>query len=176
MLQEFLGKPIATQDLASHLPKESFEHLKKIGRLSTISDRLIFREKNSYRPWESVMITKLIEPGFSIEKFLSGLLDCVEKPFLLNIDFHFLILCPDSENEYRNLRFQSGSKASSVNNCVKIMLPEHETVLKKQFQEMSAISLLDDVFIAHSRLFGYIGSGLRPHSLLSVLVHIQKFD
>ena len=174
-IREFLGEPITEAEIENYLPSETYNYLKRIGRLHTCCDKLIFREKNKFRPWDTCTITKLITEKFDINQFLTDLVFCIEDNYLIWIDFHFLLLIPDDE-EGATLRFQSGSKASSINKQVKITLCAHEENLLREFKQISNVNLLNEVFYSHSELFGFKASGLRPHSLVSILVHIQKFD
>ena len=179
LITNCLGDPIPLEKISNHLPQETFEFLNKLGRIDTIADRLHIRKRNKFRPWDSVVFTKILTANFEILKFLTELIQCIELPYMIWIDFHFCILCPGSgEQEFseRVLRFQSGSKASSINKTFKIKDSKSENALLSEFSNMNSLNLLNEVFFSHSQLFGYASSGLRPHSLISILVHLQKFD
>ena len=179
-ITSIFDEKITEEKLENFLPEEAFNFLKKNSHLKTISDRLIFRDSNQYRPFSTCTITKFILPETNVVNFLTDLVEILTPDFLIFIDFHFLIQCPSSGDEDSSedliLKFQRGSKSSSINEILKISNSKDIDLLLEALKNNTNSDFLNQVFISHSELFEYRGSGLRPYLLLSLLVHIQKIN
>ncbi len=152
-----------------------FDFLKSQNRLKTISDSIVFTDKNRYRPTDKVRITKTLTKSTDISQTIFDICSALSDDFLIFVDFHFLFVIPENEEEDgATFKFQGGSKASSMNDVIKITSSEDFNLFYEQFRTMSQADFLNSVFEHHSELFNYRGSGLMPHSLLSLLLHIQK--
>ena len=171
---------IDEEKLQTLLPEEIFDFLKKNAYLKTIKDRVIFRDSNQYRPFSTCTLTKFILPETNVVNFLTDLVESLTPDFLIFIDFHFLIQLPSSDEENPSddllLKFQRGSKSSSINEILKVSNSKDLEALLDPIKNFSNSDFLNKVFITHSELFDYRGSGLRPYLLLSLLVHIQKIN
>ena len=171
---------IDEEKIQTTLPEDVFNFLKKNSHLKTIKDRVIYRDPNLYRPYATCTITKFILPEMNIQQILSDLAESLTPDFLIFLDFHFLIMCQASSEEEPSdelcLKFQRGSKSSSVNEILKISNSKDLDLLLESFKNFENSDFLNKAFISHSELYDYRGSGLRPYSLLSILVHVQKIN
>ena len=52
------------KNVQDYLEPHVFDFLQKENNLQTIVDKAIFRPKNAYRPYESIVFTKFLEPNF----------------------------------------------------------------------------------------------------------------
>ena len=164
------------EDYSNLLPEEVYNFLKKKNNLRTIKDQLIYSKANMYRLYESYRLTKFLRSDFEIIKFLDSLLSEITPPYLVFIDFHFLIEIStvNTETEQKNnfddtlgnipkqLKFQNATKASSVNNVIKIFNSTDYESLNNEFKNFSSNDLLNKAFIQHSELFDYHSSGMKP--------------
>ena len=171
---------IDEEKIQTLLPEDIFDFLKKNVHLKTIKDRVIFRDSNQYRPFSTCTLTKFILPETNIVNLLTDLVESLTPDYLIFIDGHFLIQVPTSDEENPSddltLKFQRGSKSSSINDILKISNSKDLEALLDPIKNYSNSDFLNSLFISHSELFDYRGSGLRPYFLLSLLVHIQKIN
>ena len=160
------------------LPENIYNFLRENDHLKTIKDRIFFKEANSFRPFSTCTFTKFITPDFDVRLLIAELGEILNPDFLIFIDFHFLIEVPnsaeESESEKLLLKFQRGSKTSSINEQIKISSSDDFDLLLSAIKNFTNADFLNEAFLTHSELFEYRGSGLRPYSLLSLLVHLQK--
>ena len=173
-LKTCLNEKVSVQNLSEYLPEETYEFIKSKHRLSTVTDQIIYFEKSPVRPYESFRLTKFITPDFSINTFIDDISASISGQYLIFIDCHFLILCPSDDDNTIVLKFQQGSKASSFNDVMKVVDQEDHSSFMKQFKDLTPPDVLNECFNSHVDLFDYRGSGLRPHSLLAVLINVQK--
>ena len=125
-------------------------------------------------------ITKCLTPEFDISECVKSICGCLTGRYLVFIDAHFLIQLPNDEEDFDDkgevqLKFQQGSKASSFNSQIKIGTNQDYDTLVSEFENKTLSDILNLAFEHHKDLFDYYNSGLRPYSLLSLLMHIQKF-
>ena len=165
------------EKLKTILPDYIFTFLKEKDHINTIQDRIIFREANDFRPFSTCIFTKFLLSEIDIKTLLTDLAEILAPPYLIFLDFHFLITCKGDEGDVSSepvFKLQRGSKASCINETIKIFNLSDLDNLLNSFKGFDTADFLNQAFITHSDLFDYRGSGLRPHSLLSLLVHVQK--
>ena len=175
-----LIKPTETQesDLTQFLSADVYELLKNKNNLRTVTDRILFVNHNRYRPYDSVQFTKFLRPDFNCSRILKHLFEYITPPYLVFIDFHFLFECKSEDKNEKLvnlLKFQTASKASALNDTIKITEKKDFDSLVAEFSHKSHADLLDDVYRHHVDLYEYQNSGLKPYQLLSLVVHLQKF-
>ena len=178
-LNSIFEKKIDEEKIQKYVSESVFHFLKTKQHLQTIKDRIIFREENEYRPFSSCVFTKFISAELDLKELLTDLCEIMTPDYLIFLDFHFLITCHGSKEEEEDteelvFKFQRGSKASCINETIKISNATDLDLLLGSFKNFSNADFLNQAFVSHSELFDYRGSGLRPYSLLSLLVHIQK--
>ena len=173
---KIFDKTVTRENVEEFLNPEIFDFVKQQARLDMVCDRLTFVNKNKFRPYESLILTKFLLPTVSIPEFLDGITSVIKGKYMVFVDAHFLILCPSpDESEEIILKLQRASKASSINDTMKITkASDHEKFLA-QFSNMKFNDFLNCCFEHHCELFQYHGSGLCPYCLVSVVMHIQKF-
>lgn len=159
------------------LPNNVYQTLKTNGNLNTVCDKIQYFEANKYRLYDTVHITKFLTPDFDVGLALKEFLEIMSPVVLFFCDFHFMIETSIKNEEKMNiLKFQRASKASSVNSTIKLVLDRD---FKKAYQEIGKLDdsdLLNKVFEHHLNLFEFENSGFRPHSLVSLVLYIQKFE
>ena len=171
--------------IEKHLPKDIFLFLKGQEYLRTISDKIVWRDANRYRPFSSCIITKFLGPNVNILKSLEQLLENIEFEFLLFLDFHFIVTCPSEDidscdlvdeidDSPRVFKFQRGCKASAFNTTIKFSSISDTKSLLSSLENNGSGDFLKTAFKNHSDLFNFHGSDLRPYMLLSLIVHLQK--
>ena len=175
-----LIKPTETKesDLGQYLSTNVHELLKQKNNLRTVTDRVFFVNQNRYRPYDSVQITKFLRPNFNCSKVLKELFEYITPPYLVFVDFHFLFECKSEDKNEKLvdlLKFQTASKASALNDTIKITKKNDFDSLISEFANKSHADLLDAVYRHHVDLYEYQNSGLKPYQLLSLVVHLQKF-
>lgn len=164
------------ENVSDYLKPHVYEFLSQSFNLGTIIDRGIFRNKNKFRPYETVTITKFLTQDFDIVKTINELIGNITGNFLIYIDFHFLFLCNPNEKEQEDeFKFQFASKSSAMNQTYKIVTAQDYTDLTNEFSDKTYSDLLNAVFINHVDLYDFQNSGLRPYQLLSLVIHLQKF-
>ena len=163
------------ENVIEKLRPHVYEFLSQNGNLGTIVDKGIFRTKNTYRPYDSVTITKFLTENFDIAETISDVAGNITGSFLIYVDFHFLFLCNPDQNEMEEFKFQFASKASAINETYKIVTMNDYRALEAEFKNKSYSDLLNDAFVHHVDLYEYHESGLRPYQLLSLVIHVQKF-
>ena len=176
-LKSIFQKTTSTEKLREIIPDYIYNFLQNREYLGTISDKIYFRDANNFRPFSSCTLTKFLLPELTISELLTEIAENLSPDFLIFVDFHFLISCNinDEENsEDPVLKFQRGSKASCINDSIKITSVRDLDNFTNAYKNFETSDFLNEAFIRHSELFDYKGSGLRPHSLLALLVHIQK--
>ena len=173
-IKKVFNKTVKIENIEDYLPKDIHEFLKKKEKLKTITDQLIIRAKNKYRPYDCLQMTKFLTKDFDFYTFFEELLN-LSGTLIIFVDAHFMIQCPSEENvDEIILKFQRGSKASSFNEVFKISSEENVTEFLNQFKDLQPYDILNMCFENHVDFFQYQGSGLRPYALLGLLIHIQK--
>ena len=176
-LAKYFDEKIVLEDLENYMTPAVHQFLRSQNRLKTIVDSTLFTDKNHYRPFDSVRITKFLTPNISISKALQEISDAISGDFLVYVDFHFMFSIPDNEEEEGEMfKFQGGSKASHMNDIFKIKDDDDRRAFNDQFREMTAPDYLNAAFEHHCDLFDYRGSGLQPYCLCALLLHITKLD
>lgn len=178
ILKMFKPNEVTKENVGRYLDEDVYNLLKNRDNLSTVCDRIVFVNKNKYRPYDSVTITKYLEPDFNCAKKIEDLFGYLTPPYLAFIDFHFLFECKSDESDEKtlpSLKFQTASKASAINTNVKITNNVDYQALISEFENQTHADLLTSVFRHHVDLYEYQNSGLKPYQLLSLVVHIQKF-
>ena len=164
------------ENISKCLPDNVYDFLKKENKLQTIKDDVFFSLNSKFRPYDYCRLTKFIGPDFSAKVFLENLLAELSPPYLVFIDFHFLIeFNPDEDTITMPLKFQNGTKASAINDNIKMFTEKNFDALMSEFSNKTNADVLNDAFCHHADLFEYQDSGLRPYMLLSMVVHIQKW-
>ena len=176
LIDQLFHPTTTVEHFREYLDEEIYDLLKNRQNLKTIRDRVLFVNKNKYRPYDSVNITKFLRPGFDCTKTFEELFANLTPPYLTFIDFHFLFECSPEKNENRSrLKFQVASKASAINSTIKISSEKDYDSLIGEFKNQTHADLLDSVFRHHVDLYEFGDSGFKPYQLLSLVVHIQKF-
>ena len=168
---------MTVDDFKEHMNEKVWEFLKKKNRFSTIQDRILFVEKNRYRPYDSCYVTKFITDRVDPCKFIKDIFSDLSPPFLTFIDFHFLFECnpnEDDESKIDDLKLQTASKASAINDNFKIATRSDYIKLMGEFENQTYSDLLTKAYLHHLELYEYQNSGLRPYQLLSLVVHVQR--
>ena len=181
--------PIEVHDenLETCLPDDVYKFLRKNNSLRTISDRIIWRKPNSLNPFEGCIITKFLHEKVNILDIFENLLETLEFEYLLFCDFHFIVTCPSRDTDEtdfvdeiddsnRVFKFQRASKASSFNSEIKFSSKRDTQSFLESFENFGPSDFLKTAFNHHSQLFGFHGSDLRPHMLLSLVLHITKIN
>jgi hypothetical protein len=144
------------EDYAELLVEEVFNFLKSKNNLKTIVDQVIFSPMTIYRSYDSYRLTKFLLPDFNITTFLESLLSEMTPPYLVFVDFHFLIEIPpknieneesintsyDVKNFPDQLKFQNGTKASSLNSNIKIFNSSDYENLISEFKNFLQMNFL----------------------------------
>ena len=186
-IENIFGAENSPKTLESFLPEDIYAFLQKREFLRTISDKIIWRNANRYRPFSSCIITKFLHEKIDIFNLLEKLLINVEFEYLLFLDFHFLVTCPSHDSEESDLvdeiddsnrvyKFQRGSKASAFNTNIKFSSQKDTKSLLKSIEGFGPSDFLKTAFKNHTDLFNFHGSDLRPYMLLSIVVHLQKIN
>ena len=168
------------EDLKMYLTDFEYNFLKNQNRLSTVSESVKVFPHNKYRPYTSIRITKFIDDNETFYNLLESILNTLSAGYLLFCDFHFLIVGVRNDGETpdflgENLKLQTASKMSHLNETVSIDTAKDAENILAQFRDMNVSDLLNASFVNHSELYEYQSSGLRPHQLLSAVFHLQKF-
>jgi hypothetical protein len=167
---------LKAKNISEYLPENVYDFLKKENKLQTIRDDVFFSLTSKFRPYDYCRLTKFIGPDFNAKNFLENLLSELSPPYLVFIDFHFLIEFNADENTLTMpLKFQNGTKASAINDNIKMFTEKNFDDLISEFANKTNADVLNDAFCHHADLFEYQDSGLRPYMLLSMVVHIQKW-
>ena len=173
-IKKILDLTVTLENVEEFLPDNVYEFLKNNNNLNTIVDKLIISKSNFYRPYESFQVTKFILPDFEIDKFLENLLD-LEGDLIVFIDCHFMIVCPSPEDVTEPIfKFERGSKSSSFNQIVKIRGEKDFESFVNEFKNCGKEDVMNKAFQTHVDFFKYHSSGLRPYSLLSLLIHVKR--
>lgn len=165
---------VSKENIAEYLTTDVYDFIKGENKIRTVVDTLTFVPKNEYRPYESCNLTKFLTKNFDATEFIESLTSAVSPPYLVYIDANFLILCPNHDSDEYNFKLQRASKASSMNDTIRIRNKSDYANFLSEFKNATPTDFLNQCFENHSDLFDYHGSGLRPHSLLSVVMYITK--
>ena len=161
------------ENLAEKLPADIYDFLKKNDNLKTIIDRLIYRPKTKYRPFDNLIVTKFLSGDLNLKKKFEEIFENISGNFLLYLDFHFIILVK-SENHDRVFKFEHASKASALNETYKIVTNKDVEDFLEELNAKTLSDFLNDSFVNHRDLFAYQGSGFTPFMLLSLVFTVQK--
>ena len=176
LILKFFDERVSRENVQDHLSSEMYNFIRDQSRLGTVCDRLTFVNRNKFRPYESLILTKFLTENVSIPDFIEKITGLVKGRYLVFVDAHFLILCPSPDDSKEIvLKFQRASKASSVNDTIKIRNGQEHARFISEFKDMQINDFLNHCFEHHSELFAYQGSGLRPYALISLVMHIQKY-
>ena len=165
-------------DFRQLMHEKVFDFLKRKNRFSTIQDNILFVQRNKYRPYDAITITKFLTADLEPFRFIESVFSKFTPPFIVFVDSHFLCETKpnkDEENRSDDFKLQTGSKASSMNDTVKVVTEGDFTSLMDEFRHLNHSDLLSESFRHHCELYEYENSGLRPFQLLCLLIHIQKF-
>ena len=163
------------KDFKTLLPEPVFDFIKRKNRFGTIRDRILFVEKNRYRFYDAITVTKFLNDQLDIPSLIEQILSNMTPPYLTFIDFHFVCDAQPTEDDLSPFKLQTGSKASAMNDIVKVSSSNDFDKLMSQFRDATYSDLLNSVFIHHYEMYDFSNSGLRPNQLLSLVLHVQKF-
>ena len=165
-------------DFRELLPKEIFDYLSLKGAFRTISDRIIFYEKNQWRSQDSATITFFITKNDNfVEKYVE-LINGLTGSTLIFLDFHFILEGIDENKDQKYLskyKLQTASKASAINEFYKLVKEKDFEKAIAEFSNFTAADFFNRAFLCHSSLYEFSNSGLRPVSLLCAVLYISKF-
>ena len=165
-----------SEDFKRYFEDEVCTILARENKFKAVMDRIVYRDSTKWRPYDSVVISKVITKNFNICECLLRLLDELTPPYLLFYDFNFVLESEDKNTKFdSSLKIQLGSKASSINNQVKIVSSQDVNLLKSEIAGKTYANFLSSAFLHHSNLFELQSSGLRPYILIGLFIHIQKF-
>ena len=170
------------EDLKMYLSDHVYNFLKQSNRLKTITDQVNVFPSNKYRPYTSIRITKFFDENTDFFTLLENILNSLNGGFLIFCDFHFIMTgsAKDAGEESDflgdNLKLQTASKMSHLNETVTINTEKDAANIIAQFRSMSSADLLNAAFLHHTDFYEYQSSGLRPYQLLSAVFHLQKFN
>ena len=165
-----------SEDFKRYFDDEVCTILARENKLRAVMDRIVYHDSTKWRPYDSVVISKVIDKKFNICASLLRLIDELTPPYLLFLDFNFVLESQEKNEKYDSLlKIQLGSKASAINSQIKIVSPDDVNSLKSEINGKSYSNFLNSAFVHHSKLFELSSSGLRPYILLGVLIHVQKF-
>ena len=173
-IRKALNATVNIDNVDEYLPENVYDFLKSKNNLNTILDKVIFTKSNHYRPYESFQATKFILPDLKIDNYLESLLD-LEGDLTVFIDCHFMIVCPSPEDVTEPIfKFERGSKSSSFNEILKIRGEKDFESFVSEFKNCNKEDIMNKAFQTHVDFFKYHSSGLRPYSLLSLLIHVKR--
>ena len=186
-IEKIFQLEVYDENLDSNLPVDVYKFLKKNNSLRTITDKIIWRKPNYLNPFEGCIITKFLHEKVNILDIFEKLLHSLEFEYLLFCDFHFMVTCPSRDTDEsdfvdeiddstRVFKFQRASKASSFNAEIKFSSKRDTQSFLQSFSNFGPSDFLKTAFNHHSQLFGFHGSDLRPHMLLSLVLHITKIN
>ena len=167
-------EPVQLKNLVN---SEIIDLLTRENKFRSVKDRITFYDSNPYRPYDSVIIVKVLTENFDLAQSISRLIDRLTLPYLFFLDFNFILesTVENSTKYHSNFKVQLGSKSSAYNTHFKIVTPKDAENLKKEFQAKTYWDFLSEAFIHHSRMFELSSSGLCPFQLISVLLNVQRF-
>ena len=171
---KIFDKSVSKENVENYLTPDIYKFLKEQNKIRTIVDTLTFVRKNEYRPYESCNLTKFLTKDVDAVQLIESLSLAVSPPYLIYVDANFLILCPNSDSDEYTFKLQRASKASSMNGKIRIRTESDYNNFLSEFKNATPADFLNQCFENHSDLFDYHGSGLRPHSLLSLVMYITK--
>ena len=172
-------------NLETKLPDELLKFLQKRQYLHTISDKIIWRDSNRFRPFSSCIITKFLHEKIDIVESLEKLVNIIDLEYLIFVDFHFIVTCPlkdtdetdfidEIDDSNRVFKFQKASKASAFNSKIKISSTSDIKSFLEPLKNFDNSDFLKTAFENHCDIFNLHGSDIRPLMLLSLVVHVQK--
>ena len=171
---EIFDQTVTKENVRDYLTTDIYDFLKERNQIRTIVDTLTFVPKNEYRPYQSCNLTKFLTKNVDSVEFIESLSLAVSPPFLIYVDANFLILCPNDDSDEYTFKLQRASKASSMNDKIRIRNESDLNNFLSEFKGVTPADFLNRCFENHCDLFDYHGSGLRPHSLLSIVMYITK--
>lgn len=184
LVEKLFPKEINAENIKDSLDKDIYDFLFKHNYIRTIIDNNIWYEVNSKRPNSRIRITKFLSGDENLYDIFKTFLNNIQSELLLFFDCHFLVTCPardtdesdiiDEDDNLRVFKFQRGSKASAINETIKISNKADKEKFLSFFKNTNHTDLLMKAFQTHSDLYHYHTSGLRPHTLLSIVLHVQK--
>ena len=179
LCRELFEPEITTVKLLEEcLPTEIFQLLKEKDNLKTVRDKILFFDRNKYRPYDSCHITKILTNHFDCSKAILELVESLTPPFLIYLDMHFTFEIPKKDSDLSGkteLKFQRASKASAFNSTFKISNLKDLESLTEEIEGKNYSDLLNCVFAHHLDLYEYGSSGFRPYQLIALYAMIQKF-
>ena len=186
-LEKVFSQEVQVDNLKSFLPDDIYEFLKERDYLKTVSDKIVWRKSNAFRPFATCIITKFLHEKVDIFDLLQKMTENLEFEYLLFCDFHFMVTCPAKDTDESDLideiddskrvfKFQKASKASAFNSHIKFSNNKDVNTLLESISNYGPSDFLKAAFNHHSDLFSFHGSDLRPYMLLSLVLHIQKIN
>ena len=166
------------EQIEKTLPTEIFVLLKSKDNLRTVSDKVLFFNRNRYRTYDSAHITNILSPNFNCSKAIISLVEELTPPYLIFLDFHFCFEITQKQEDSSNkieLKFQRASKPSSFNKTFKISTTKDLEDLSSELRSKNEADLLNTVFVTHTELYEYGSSGFRPYQLVALSAIIQKY-
>lgn len=163
------------KEMENYIPEYVYEFMKRKGHLRTIQDRIVWGNRTKNVPYDRVEITKFLTPEFDVSAVITEMVGELTAPFLFYLDFHFLFLGKNDDDEDEFFKFQTASKASAMNDTFKITDENDYNELVAELKDKNFSDYLNECAQNHIDLYDYNESGLRPYQLFSMVVYIQKF-
>ena len=177
VIEELFPVQVTTIDgFRALLNPDIIKMIQASGKFTAICDRHLYHEITRYRLMNTLVLTKALSANFDIANSLLALLDSLTPKCLIFIDFHFVCEQNEPSEEFSSpFKLQLGSKFSCFNKQVKLVKQSDFEKLRKEIRGKTYHDFLSLAFEHHSKLYEYTASGFRPHQLVSILIHIQKF-
>lgn len=163
-IQKIVPTPLTRDELRSLIPEKLHVNL------DIIQNKCIYRPRNKYRVFECLNLSIVLSNETEIQKILHSLMDIIEIPHLIYVDFDAIYQTSDTN---RPFKFEFGSKNTRLNNTFKIVDSHTAELFLNEFK-MTFPELQNKQFLRHQSVLDFASSGFRPYKIISMKIYIQS--
>ena len=170
--------------IKEYVTKKDYRYIKEYKLLNTIKDKFVlptkskmmYRKNHSFykKRVHSVIITKVINEDFILTKYIDNILDRINYPFEIAIDFGFFIINPIANDDV-NTRYVWPCRSCAINET-KLITSDHDfTMFINELSKYNFADILTKVYWTHTQFSLFTKSGYVPKRLLTCETYITKF-
>ena len=143
--------------------------------MNLLVDYVLF-PRNSTTKYENIIVHKFITPTLDLSDFVSQITSNITGFFEIRVSFSMLTQKNNTSESEEPLRYIWAQRCLSINETQKIDTSQDHDNLINEIKSQTYNEILNLQFIKTCELCDMQKSGIIPRRLLSVAIHLSKFN
>ena len=148
--------------------------LKRTKKINLLMDYVLF--PMGKKTYENIIVQKFITPEFKLKDFIERIVLSITGFVEVRVAFSMLTQKDNINESEEKLRYIWAQRCLCINDTTKIESITDFTKLQDELVNLSYSQMLNKQFVKTCELCDMQKSGIIPRRLLSVVVHLTKFD